>query len=451
MSRNLHATRALAAVAAVAAVATLAAGCGSSASSSNKSSSANSTNAKETITLAGWSLAQTPEFKTLADGFHKAHPNITVKLKEYSADDYDKQLTADISAGAQPDVFPMKNLQKYYTYGHQSGGLADLTSIANSFKGDKYINVSPYKLDGKYFAMPYRADAWVLFYNKDMFKKAGVATPTDKWTWDDYTKAAAELKKKLPAAGYDSKSVYPMYQHNWQSVIQSFALAQSGKTPQQTFFKANFNYMKPYYQRALEWQNKGYTIDWNTSFTTKVQYQAEFGTEKAAMLPMGTWYAATLVQQQKTGDAHKFSWGMAPIPQNPATSLPSTPITFGDPTGLAVSSKDTGDKLAAAKEFVKWAAGEGGSLALAKIATTPAYFSPKVEKVFFGEGMPQDALSKEAWAKHDTKAENPVGPGTDTIQSDLKDANSAIMTKSSSIDAALKDASDKVKSSGVLQ
>lgn len=453
MNMNRHATKALAAFAAVSTIAMLAAGCGSSSSSSQQSAkSADSTNQKVTITFAGWSLDQTPEFKTLADGFHKAHPNITVKLKEYSADDYDKQLTADISAGAQPDVFPMKNLQKYYTYGHESGGLADLSSIANSYKGNKYINVSPYKLDGKYYAMPYRADAWVLFYNKDMFKKAGVAEPNAKWTWDDYTKAAAELKKKLPAAGYDANSVYPMYQHNWQSVIQSFALAQSGKTAQQTFFKANFNYLKPYYKRALDWQEKGYTIDWNTSFTTKVQYQAQFGTQKAAMLPMGTWYAATLVSQQKSGDADKFEWGMAPIPQNPDTKLPSTPITFGDPTGLAVSSKDTGTKLAAAKEFVKWASGEGGSLALASIGTTPSYFSPKVQAKFFSaDGMPQDELSKTAWSKHDTKAENPVGPGTDTIQSDLKDANSAIMTKSSSIDAALKDATDKIKSSGVLQ
>lgn len=170
------------------------------------------------------------------------------------------------------------------------------------------------------------------------------------------------------------------------------------------------------------------------------------------MMPMGTWYAATLVAQQQSGDAQKFEWGMAPIPQNPDMKLPSKPITFGDPTGLAVSAKDTGSKLAAAKEFVKWASGEGGSVALAKIATTPAYFSPKVQDTFFAaKGMPQDQLSKDAWSKHDTKAENPVGPGTDTIQSDLKDANSAIMTGSSSINAALKDASEKVKSSGVLQ
>ena len=34
-----------------------------------------------TITLSGWSLATTPEFKTLADGFHALHPNVTVRAQ----------------------------------------------------------------------------------------------------------------------------------------------------------------------------------------------------------------------------------------------------------------------------------------------------------------------------------------------------------------------------------
>ena len=30
-----------------------------------------------TLSLSGWSLATTPEFKTLADGFHAANPDVT--------------------------------------------------------------------------------------------------------------------------------------------------------------------------------------------------------------------------------------------------------------------------------------------------------------------------------------------------------------------------------------
>ena len=440
------------ALAVASAAAMLLAGCGggSGTDASDKSGAGFDENAKTTISLAGWSLDMTPEFKTLADGFHKAHPNVTINIKQYSADDYDKQLTADISSGAQPDVFPVKTMVKYVTYA-DSQGLADISDIAKGFQGDKHIDLNGYDHDDKYFALPYRSDTWVLFYNKDMFHKAGVEEPSAKWTWDDYTKAAKELKEKLPEAGYDGNSVYPMYMHNWQSVVQSFALAQSGKSADDTFLKGDFSYMEPYYKRALEWQDEKYTIDWNTSFTNKVQYQPQFGTQKAAMMPMGTWYAAVLVNQQQTGEADKFSWGMAPAPQNPDKKLPSTPITYGSPTSLAISSKISGQKLAAAKEFVKWAVGQGGAVELAKISTTPAYIDDKVTEAFFSpEGMASDQASKDAWSKHDRKMEVPVSGASDTINSILKDAHSSIMTGAKSPSDGLKEARQNVKDQGIL-
>lgn len=158
-------------------------GCGGGNSTEKKTSESLDKDAKVSITFAGWSLDMTPEFKTLADGFHKSHPNITISVKQYSADDYDKQLTADISSGAQPDVFPLKNMVKYVTYA-ESKGLADISDIAKDFTSDKNIETSYYKMeDGKYYALPYRADSWVLFYNKDMFKKTGVKEPDGTWTW----------------------------------------------------------------------------------------------------------------------------------------------------------------------------------------------------------------------------------------------------------------------------
>ena len=40
------------------------------------------------------------------------------------------------------------------------------------------------KYDGKQFGLADRAGAMVLFYNKDLFDKAGVAYPTKDWTQD---------------------------------------------------------------------------------------------------------------------------------------------------------------------------------------------------------------------------------------------------------------------------
>ena len=409
------------------------------------------------ISFAGWSLKSSPEFQALADAFNKEHPNVKVNIKEYSADDYDTQLTTDLSGGTAPEVFPVKNLQKYYTYAVDSQGLADLSSIADGYKNDSNIDISQYNIDGKYYAMPYRQDSWVLFYNKTMFEKAGVAIPDGTWTWDDYIKAAEELKEKLPAAGYDANSVYPTYHHNWQSVFQSFTTAQSASDSdgaKKNFLSGDYSYMKDNYTNIfLKAQDEKLTVDYNTSSANKVQYQAQFGTEKAAMMPMGTWYAATLVSQQASGDADQFEWGMAPIPQSSSVKSESgKPITFGDPTGLAISASATGQKQAAAVEFVKWASGEGGAKALAAIGTTPAYFSDAVVDTYFGvKGMANDDLTKKTWKEHDTRPENYVDKATNELQTVLKKTNSSIMTETDSVDNAIASANKSIADQGLLE
>src|SRR5690625_1709937 len=67
-----------------------------------------------TITFAGWSLATTPEFQVLADGFEAANDDVKVEIVEYAdGDDYDTQMITDLAAGTAPDVYPLKNLNHF--------------------------------------------------------------------------------------------------------------------------------------------------------------------------------------------------------------------------------------------------------------------------------------------------------------------------------------------------
>ena len=43
------------------------------------------------------------------------------------------------------------------------------------------------------YAMPVYGSTLVMFYNKDLFDKAGVEYPNDTWTWDDFLAAAKKL------------------------------------------------------------------------------------------------------------------------------------------------------------------------------------------------------------------------------------------------------------------
>lgn len=382
------------------------------------------------LSLSGWSLDTTPEFQALADAFHEKNPDITVTLKEYDPTEYNTLVTADLAAGSGPDIITQKEV-KYLTTFQEGGQLLDVSDVKLP---DGIGGADSYKVDGKAYAVPYRQDAWVLYYNKALFDAAGVDYPDGSWTWDDYDAAAEEL------TGDAAKG---SYMHRWQSVVQGFANAQSGVD----ILNGEYDHLKPYYERVLKLQDEGAQVDFNTSSANQLTYQGEFGTQKAAMLPMGSWYTATLIAQQASGEADAFEWGIAPAPQldSSTAGTDKTPVTFGDPTGFGANAALSGNKAAAAKKFLEFAASEDAAQVLAGIGITPALTSDAVTETYFGvEGAPTDDLSKFAWSTHEVLPENPTSNKTAAIQGILGDMHTAIMSGSTGVDEAITEAQDRV-------
>ncbi len=392
----------------------------------------------DTLTLAGWSLASTPEFQALADGFNATNPAHKVEVKEYDATNYDTQMIADLAAGTAPDIYVQKNPKNFFTY--QSGEqLLDVSDIAGELdpnvKGAEF-----YQVDGKTWAIPYRQDGQILYYNKDLFKKAGVAEPDGSWTWDDYGKAAEELAPELKSDGAKGT-----YQHNWQSIVQAPAYAQS---PGADILSADYGFMKPYYEQSLDLQAAGAQEDYGNVVTNKLTYQAQFGTQKTAMMTMGTWYIATLITQQKNGEAQDFEWGIAPLPQYDSSTagLDKIPVTVGDPTGLGINAGIDKGKVETAKAFLRYVASADAATSLTGVGITPAYASDAITEAFFTvEGTPTDDLSKFAFGTRDIRPENPVSEHTAAIQNILNETDSAIRSKSVSVDEGLTQAQQRVK------
>ena len=61
-------------------------------------------------------------------------------------------------------------------------------------------------INNQIFGLPFRNDLWLLFYNKDLFDKAGVAYPTDDMTWDDWAQMCKEM-----TSGSGTEKVYGGY------------------------------------------------------------------------------------------------------------------------------------------------------------------------------------------------------------------------------------------------
>ena len=146
----------------------------------------------KTLNVNIWDENQRPGIQEILKDF-TAKTGIKTEVTVVDWRNYWTQLSAGASGGQLPDVFWMHSneSQKYMA----NGLLMDLTDKIAKSKLVKMENYPAdvaglYSLNGKQYAVPKDVDTIALWYNKTMFEKAGVAFPTDDWTWDDLYKAA---------------------------------------------------------------------------------------------------------------------------------------------------------------------------------------------------------------------------------------------------------------------
>lgn len=119
-------------------------------------------------------------------------------------------LEASARTNSLPDVFWMhaNSAQKYM----ENGLLLDLTdriSLSDKININNYYKdiTQLYSLNGKNYAIPKDIDTIALWYNKTLFDEAGLAYPTDNWTWNDLLENAIKLTKDDGSVyGYKNKN-----------------------------------------------------------------------------------------------------------------------------------------------------------------------------------------------------------------------------------------------------
>ena len=164
------------------AVGVLAAACSNGSTTSSPSSKTFGDNATGTVHFWARQATDGPA-KALVAAFNASHKNLKVVLHLTPPNDDTSQLATAIRAGSVPDVVGLNDID-VPTFSHEHA-LMDIT---------KYVNALPYKaslspghlklatINGHYYGLPYLADLSVLWYNKKLFKEAGLnpnAPPTD--------------------------------------------------------------------------------------------------------------------------------------------------------------------------------------------------------------------------------------------------------------------------------
>ncbi|MFJ2217233.1 extracellular solute-binding protein [Streptomyces sp. NPDC101062] len=412
------------ALTAAVAVSLLAAGCGGGGGGSDTTS-----DGRTVVKIALWNYDTTPEFKALIDGFEAENPKIDVQPVDILADTYAEKVTTMLAGGDSTDVLTMKNVTDYARYATR-GQLKSLDGEVKALDKASYSGLEPFDLDGHYYAMPYRHDFWVLFYNKALVEPTGA--DLSDLTWADYTDLAKKITK-----GEGTSKVYGTYLETWRSVVQATAAAQTGGD----LLGGDYGFFKDQYETALDLQKAGATMPFATAKSQKVTYKTIFEGGKVGMVPMGSWLAAGLLADKAQGKTD-VDWGIAPLPQIAADGKTTT---FGSPTAFAVNKNAR--RSAEAEKFVKWASGPKGAEAIAKIGVVPSYTSDAVMKSYFGvQGMPSDELSRKAMKPDAVKLEMPVSDKTSDIDQIIEEEHELVMTGDKSVEKGIEEMNERVKS-----
>lgn len=389
------------------------------------------TEEKVTISVAVWDQATSPQFDLVTKAFEAKYPNIDVELVDATADEYSDKVTVMLASGdSEPDVIFVKSAADEMTY-------YDRDQILNL---DEYIardnvDLSIYngvaeqlQIEGNSYTLPFRLDWYLLYYNKALFDKAGVAYPSNDMTWEEYEELATKM-----TSGEGNEKVYGTFHQTWLNLVSNWAI-QDG---QHTMADGEYSFMKPTYERVLRMQENGVTQDYATLKTANIRYTSAFEQKQCAMCPMGSWLVATLIKDKAAG-AFDFDWGIATIP-HPDNVEAGYTVASSTPIAINVNT----DQPDAAWEYVKFAS----SLEAAEILSENGIFSAAQsdvtrEKLASVEGMPEG--SKDALLVTNVVFDNPIAEKMSDIGKILEEENDLIMIGAQDTDTGIENMNTRV-------
>ncbi len=144
---------------------------------------------------------------SLIEKFKAENPDINVVIDEAPWNDFATKLTVQIAGGNAPDVF-ITDSGYTATLGAQGAAMDLSEKIKTDLNADDYIS-SLYAAkdgEGKVWGIPHGLNSIALYYNEEVFDKAGLSYPTDEWTFNDVFEAAKKLTTEKDATG--ASSVY---------------------------------------------------------------------------------------------------------------------------------------------------------------------------------------------------------------------------------------------------
>ncbi|TGR06821.1 sugar ABC transporter substrate-binding protein [Mesorhizobium sp. M4B.F.Ca.ET.190.01.1.1] len=379
------------------------------------------------VTVAEYSAKTGPYFQDVKKEFEVANPGITVQVVPWEV--LLQKLTTDITAGTNADL-SIIGTRWLIDFVQQDVAEPLDGYITPDFK-DRFIDtfLSPSIMEGKTYGLPIAASARAMYYNKELFEKAGIAKPPATWTelQEDARKIKA-LGSGTFGFGLQGKEIetdvyyyYAMWSQGTEILNKD---GTSGLGTQGALDAAKL------YKSMID---EGLTEPGVTS-NNREDVQNLFKQGKVGMM-----ITAPFLSNQIKEEAPNLKYGVAAIPAGPTGARGTYGVTDSIIMFKNSKNKDEAwkllDFLFTKEQRAKFTQGEG-FLPVNKEEAKMDYYVNNADLAAFTALLPDARFA-------------PVIPGWEEIAQITSDAMQKIYLGSAEPEAALKEAAEKAN--GVLK
>ena len=266
--------------------------------------------------------------KAMVEAWNAENPDQEITAQEIPAGKTSEEtIAAAITAGNAPCLV-FNTAPVAVPQFQKQGGLVPLDSFEG---GTRYVEertgdvAEQYKsADGQHYQMPWKSNPVMIFYNKDLFKKAGIDPENPPLATYDEFLATSE---KIVSSGAAQAAIWPSpageFFQSWFDFYPLFA-AESGGQQLVEDGESQFD-SEAGIAAADLWAQM-----YERGLSPKEAYNGDsFADAKAAMAIVGPWAIAVY------GEA--VNWGAVPVPTSAGTSAEET-YTFSDAKNVAIYS-----------------------------------------------------------------------------------------------------------------
>jgi multiple sugar transport system substrate-binding protein len=249
-----------------------------------------------TITYVGAAYSA-DDLEPVFAAFEKQHPNIKVKYEATPFDQLNNVLAARLGSKDKGiDVFDV-DMPRVAAY-NARGWLTDLTPSFGDLKGKiDQASLDTTTIGGKLLAMPFQTSSQLLYYNKGLLKKAGIADPAadpaQRPTWEQIAADA----KRAKDAGAKWGLLFDQFDRYYQ--LQPLPMSLGGSAGGKGEGNLEPDVTGPEWVKAFDWYGKLYADKLSPRGLTVAETPNVFAAGQVAYFVGGPWWAPQFEAKKK--------------------------------------------------------------------------------------------------------------------------------------------------------